>query len=128
MPKNAHVPRYAPLFRRTSRLALEEKSSFPDGNFLATAALLNSYSSGRFPIPFVGLDSYRISKEIEAHGASCGRDKAKTLMKLADVSAKQKRKFKVTTDSKHNLPVAPNLLNREFKVEEPDRVYVSNIT
>jgi len=70
----------------------------------------------------------RISEEIEAHGVSCGRDKARTLMKLADVSAKQKRKFKVTTDSKHNLPVAPNLLNREFKVEEPDRVYVSDIT
>jgi len=70
----------------------------------------------------------RISGEIVAHGASCGRDKARTLMKLADVSAKQKRKFKVTTDSKHNLPVAPNLLNREFTVEEPDRVYVSDIT
>jgi transposase InsO family protein len=70
----------------------------------------------------------RISGEIEAHGVSCGRDKARTLMKLADVSAKQKRKFKVTTDSKHNLPVAPNLLNREFAVEEPDLVYVSDIT
>ncbi|MDD2468899.1 MAG: IS3 family transposase [Desulfobulbus sp.] len=55
----------------------------------------------------------------------CGRVKAKTLMKLARVSAKQK--FKVTTDSKHNLPVAPNLLNREFEVAEPDQVYVSDI-
>lgn len=70
----------------------------------------------------------RISKEIEAHGTTCGRSKARTLMKLAGAFAKQKRKFKVTTDSKHNLPVAPNLLNREFKVEEPDRVYVSDIT
>ncbi len=49
-------------------------------------------------------------------------------MKLADVSAKQKKKFKVTTDSKHNLPVAPNLLNREFKVDTPDQVYVSDLT
>jgi transposase InsO family protein len=49
-------------------------------------------------------------------------------MKLAGVSAKQKRKFKVTTDSKHNLPVAPNLLNREFEVAAPDQVYVSDIT
>jgi transposase InsO family protein len=65
---------------------------------------------------------------VEAHGISCGRIKAKTLMKLAGVSAKQKRKFKVTTDSKHNLPVAPNLLNREFNVVEPDQVYVSDIT
>jgi len=49
-------------------------------------------------------------------------------MRLAGVSAKQKKKFKVTTDSKYNLPVAPNLLNREFEVAEPDQVYVSDIT
>ena len=70
----------------------------------------------------------RIAEEIKAHGISCGRTKAQTLMQLADVSAKQYKKFKVTTDSKHNLPVAPNLLNREFKVDAPDRVYVSDIT
>jgi transposase InsO family protein len=46
----------------------------------------------------------RISEEIEAHGSTCGRFKAGTLMKLAGVAAKQKKKFKVTTDSKHNLP------------------------
>lgn len=49
-------------------------------------------------------------------------------MKLAGVAAKQKRKFKATADSKHNLPVAPNLLNRQFEVKEPDHVYVSDIT
>lgn len=70
----------------------------------------------------------RIAKEIITHGSPCGRTKAQTLMQLADVSAKQYKKFKVTTDSKHNLPVAPNLLNREFKVDAPDRVYVSDIT
>jgi len=47
---------------------------------------------------------------------------------MAGVEAKQKKKFKVTTDSKHTLPVAPNLLNREFKVKEPDKIYVSDIT
>lgn len=70
----------------------------------------------------------RIAEEVEELGVSCGRTKAGTLMKLADVSAKQKKKFKVTTDSKHNLPVAPNLLNREFKVDAPDQVYVSDLT
>lgn len=49
-------------------------------------------------------------------------------MKMAGVAAKQKKKFKATTDSKHNLPVAPNLLNRQFEVEKPDKVYVSDIT
>ena len=49
-------------------------------------------------------------------------------MKLAGVEAKQKKKFKATTDSKHDLPVAPNLLERNFEVSEPDRVYCSDIT
>lgn len=70
----------------------------------------------------------RMAEEIEAHGSPCGRPKAGTLMKMAGVSAKQKRKYKVTTDSKHDFPVAPNLLNRQFKVKEQDKVYVSDIT
>lgn len=70
----------------------------------------------------------RVAKDLTAQGEPCGRTKAGTLMELANVAAKQRKKFKVTTDSKHNLPVAPNLLNREFEVEEPDRVYVSDIT
>jgi len=35
-------------------------------------------------------------------------------MKLANVQVKQRKKFKAMTDSKHNLPVSPNLLKREF--------------
>ena len=70
----------------------------------------------------------RIAEEIEAQGNTCGRTRAATLMKLARVAAKQKKKFKATTDSKHNLPVAPNLLDRQFEVNEPDTVYVSDIT
>lgn len=71
----------------------------------------------------------RIVKELSLkHGISCTRYKAGTLMDLAGVYAKQKRKFKVTTDSKHNLPVSPNLLDRNFSVARPDEVYVSDIT
>ncbi len=70
----------------------------------------------------------RIAEEVEAHGNSCGRYRARTLMNLAKISARQNKKFKATTDSKHNLPVAPNLLDREFAVAEPDLVWVSDIT
>ena len=49
-------------------------------------------------------------------------------MKLAGVTAKQKKKFKATTDSKHDFPVSPNLLKRQFEVQESDTVYVSDIT
>jgi len=54
--------------------------------------------------------------------------KAGTLMKLAGVHAKQKKKFKATTNSKHNLPVSPNLLKREFAVLQPDITWVGDIT
>ena len=49
-------------------------------------------------------------------------------MKLSGVSARQSKKFKATTNSKHNLPVAPNLLQRKFEVASPDRVWVSDVT
>ncbi len=48
-------------------------------------------------------------KELTAKGESYGRTKAATLMQLANVAAKQKKKFKATTDSKHKLPIAPNV-------------------
>ena len=49
-------------------------------------------------------------------------------MQLHGIRAKGKRRFKVTTDSKHELPISPNLLNREFTVAEPDRVWAGDIT
>ena len=70
----------------------------------------------------------RISEELTVAGEPCGRAKASTLMKLARVTAKQKKRFKATTDSKHNLPVAPNLLKRNFTTSRPDSVYCSDIT
>ena len=70
----------------------------------------------------------RISQELKVKGEYCGRVKAKTLMKLAGVMAKQRKRFKTTTNSKHNLPVAPNLLMRNFSSSRPDRVYCSDIT
>ena len=88
-------------------------------------------------IPVV-LEAHRVSKgsygarrmagEITDHGTKCGRYRAKTVMAMAGVAAKQKRKFKVTTDSKHNLPVAPNLLKRNFETKKPNEVWVGDIT
>lgn len=49
-------------------------------------------------------------------------------LKQHGIKARGKRKFVVTTDSKHNLPIAPNLLNRNFQPEAPDCVWTSDIT
>jgi putative transposase len=70
----------------------------------------------------------RMAEEITQYGVQCGRYRARTLMEMAGVSAKQKKKFKATTDSKHNLPVTPNLLNRNFEIRASDEVWVGDIT
>ena len=44
------------------------------------------------------------------------------------ITATLKRRFKVTTQSGHNLPVHPNLLNREFSIAQPNRVWLGDIT
>jgi transposase InsO family protein len=49
-------------------------------------------------------------------------------MRVNNLFARRKRKFKITTNSKHNYPIAPNILNQDFKVFEGNQVWVSEIT
>ncbi len=49
-------------------------------------------------------------------------------MALHGIKARAKKKYKATTDSKHSLPVAPNLLGRQFAISVPNRVWTSDIT
>ena len=66
--------------------------------------------------------------ELIARGAPVGKQRVQKLMQLYGIRAKSKLRFKVTTDSNHTLAISPNLLNREFSVTEPDRVWVGDIT
>ena len=70
----------------------------------------------------------RVWKELLARGIRVGKERVRKLMKLHGIKARGKRKFKATTDSDHKLPVAENLLNREFTPAAPDRVWSSDIT
>jgi len=72
--------------------------------------------------------SRRTSERLRSQGHDVGRYRARSLMKKAGVSVKHRKKFRITTDSKHNLPVAPNLLDRNFQVDRPDTVWCSDIT
>jgi len=72
--------------------------------------------------------SRRMSKALQADGEDVGRYQAGTLMKKANVQVKQKKRFRVTTDSKHKYPVAPNLLNRQFDIAAPNTVWGGDIT
>ena len=70
----------------------------------------------------------RIVKDLVEDDEVISRERVGRLMKQQNLESKSKRKFKATTNSKHNHPVAPNLLDRKFQVEQPDIVYVGDIT
>jgi len=70
----------------------------------------------------------RLQHDLKEHGVRVGICRIKRIKRKLGLRCKQKRKFKVTTDSKHSLPVAENLLGQQFKVYEPNTVWVSDIT
>lgn len=72
--------------------------------------------------------SPRITAELRASGIRCGKNRIARLMRENGIMAKTKRRFKITTDSKHNLPIAPNLLNQEFTADAPNKTWTGDIT
>ena len=73
--------------------------------------------------------SRRLRAALERQGVAIGRYKVRTLMRLYGLlRARWKRKFTHTTDSKHQLPVAENVLNRQFQPEQANRAWVGDIT
>jgi transposase InsO family protein len=72
--------------------------------------------------------SPRITIELREQGDTCSKNRVARIMRENDIKAKTARKFKVTTNSKHNMPISENLLNQNFSVSTPDRVWVSDIT
>ena len=65
----------------------------------------------------------RLREALQAEGYQVGRYRTRTLMRHAGVSVRRRRPWVPrTTDSRHTLPVAPNLLNRQFAVAAPNRV------
>ena len=72
--------------------------------------------------------SPRIHGELHDLGIRCSKKRVERLMREMGIKARHKRQFKVTTHSNHHYPVAPNLLNRQFKVDVPNRVWTADIT
>ena len=71
----------------------------------------------------------RIWRELRDQGIRVGRQRVQRLMQQHGIQARGKRRFRVTTtDSRHGLPIAPNLLNRNFTVAAPNQAWTGDIT
>jgi len=92
-----------------------------DAELLGKIRIIHRDSDGSYGSP-------RVHRDLKEHGDTCGENRVARLMREDGLRSKTKRRFKATTDSKHDLPVAPNLLNREFNPEKPNEVYAGDIT
>lgn len=72
--------------------------------------------------------SPRIHKELRARGQDCCLNTVAKLMRQQGIAAKTKRKFRCTTDSNHDRPVADNILDRQFEPTAVNQVWVADIT
>ena len=72
--------------------------------------------------------SRRIKKALNCLGYPVSRNKARNLMREAEVQVRHRKKYKVTTNSNHKQPVYDNLVQRQFDVAQPDQVYASDVT
>lgn len=72
--------------------------------------------------------SRRLKNALAKMGFNVSRRRISRLMFEMSLSCKTKKKFKATTDSKHKLPIADNLLSRKFNINQPNTHYVGDIT
>lgn len=99
----------------------EQRRHLSDDALLVHIKAIHAETRGGYGWP-------RTWKELQARSIQVGKGRVQKLMQLQGIRAKGKRRFKVTTDSQHDLPIAANLLNREFTVAQPDKVWVGDIT
>jgi putative transposase len=72
--------------------------------------------------------SPRIALKLHRKGISVSRQRVARIMRKHNLRAVTKRKFKVTTNSRHRYPLSPNLVNQNFTIDSPNKVWASDIT
>ena len=70
----------------------------------------------------------RIARELREQGSQVGKNRVWRLMKQHGLLVKTTKRFRVTTNSDHKRPVAPNLVKRNFSAEAPNRLWTGDIT
>ena len=108
-------------YRAWKRGGKADRSRLTDAQLLALIRAIHDELKGAYGSP-------RMVLELRARDFSASKTRVERLMREHGIRARHKRKFKVTTDSKHKLPIAPNLLDRNFTPSAPNQVWTSDIT
>jgi len=108
-------------YRAWKRGGTPERTRLTDTQLLTLIRTVHAKVKGAYGSP-------RMTEEIRDRGYPASKARVERLMRENGIRARHKRRYRVTTDSQHKLPVAPNLLNREFTATEPNQVFSSDIT
>jgi putative transposase len=99
----------------------QSKRSIENRKLQDKITVLHAASHGIYGAP-------KIHKDLVDAGISCGKNRVARIMRKAGIRSRVKKRFKATTNSKHKLAVAPNLLNQDFTAEAADCIWAGDIT
>lgn len=88
---------------------------------MAKIRVVHAQSRGTYGSP-------RVTRALRAQGEPVNEKRVARLMRCHQLRGRARRKYRATTDSAYDLPVAKNLLDRQFTVAAPNRAWVSDIT
>lgn len=105
----------------------EQRSRRPSRRALVNA-ILRAHIRAEFERSHRRYGSPRITRALRKRNVYASRKHVARLMRADGLVARSKKRFRVTTQSDHDHPIAPNLLKRDFSAEAPNRVWVGDIT
>ncbi len=108
-------------YRASKRGGVAERKGLTDPQMLALIQAIHAELKGAYGSP-------RMVRELQRRGFSAGKERVERLMRENGIHARHNRRYKVTTDSRHALPVSENLLARHFTPTAPNEVWTSDIT
>jgi putative transposase len=98
-----------------------DRQRLTDAQLLALIGAIHAEVKGAYGSP-------RMLEELRGRGFRVGKARVERLMREHEIRARHKRRWKATTDSKHGLPVAPNVVERNFAPEAPNRLWSADLT
>lgn len=108
-------------YRAWKRGGTPDRQGLTDAQLLALIQSIHAELKGAYGSP-------RMVRELRARGFPVSKARVERLMREHGLRGRHKRRYKATTDSKHSLPVAENLLQRDFTPSGPNEVWTSDIT
>jgi len=108
-------------YRAWTRGGRRDRKWLTDAQMLALIRAIHAQFKGTYGSP-------RMVEELRDRGLAASKARVERLMRENGIRARHKRRYKATTDSRHTLPVADNLLDRNFNPPAPNRVWTSDLT